>query len=183
MGEATLVQLSHLREADRQLASNVLSGDDEAFATLFHTYRQDVYGVACAIVGDRDAALDVVQEVFIRVHQKLSTWGARASLRTWILRIAIRCASDYRRAARHQASLGADLSLPSFDPRPGLDRGLMIRQVLDIATSLSPRQSLLLRLRIVGGLSNKEIAATMGLREPNVRVQLSKAVRRLRAVL
>jgi RNA polymerase sigma-70 factor (ECF subfamily) len=183
MGEVTLAEVSHPREADRQLASDVLTGDAEAFATLFHTYRQDVYRVACAIVGNSDLAFDVTQDVFIRVHQGLASWGARASLRTWILRIAIRCAIDYRRAARRQPSLAANVPDPSFDPRPSFDRELMIQQVLGISSRLSRRQSLLLRLRIIGELSNKEVAETLGLRESNIRVQLSKAIRRLRAVL
>jgi RNA polymerase sigma factor (sigma-70 family) len=164
--------------ADIELAGRVLAGDELAFAELFRAHRNEVYRVARAVTGSDDAALDVVQDVFLKVHQRLGSWRRHASLRTWLVRIAIRCAVDSRRRVRpwnpiHESDV-------TIDPRPSLERAVVLRRIHDLASGIPGQPGLVLRLRLFAGLSNKEIAAGLGLKEPNVRMQLSKAVRQIR---
>jgi RNA polymerase sigma-70 factor (ECF subfamily) len=158
-------------------------GDEKAFEALFHQYRQDVYRVARAVTGHHESALDAVQEAFFKVHQGLPRWKGESSLRTWIVRIAVRCAIDLRRSALRSREVTQPFTEPSYDPRPGLDAALLRTRLEELAHRLEGQQGLVLRLRLFGDLSNKEIAEQLGIHEPNVRMQLTKALRRLREML
>lgn len=167
--------------ADLDLVHQVLSGDHEAFGELFRAHNRDVYRTARAITDSHPTSLDVVQEVFLKVHQRIGTWRGRASLKTWILRIAVRCALDHRRRGRRLEPLGEMTMI--VDPRADLDRRLLVDRVHQLAADVRGRPGVVLQLRLLGGLSNREIADSLGLSEANVRVQLSKAIRQLRELL
>ncbi len=170
-------------ESDRRLAGDAIAGHEDAFAALFESHRQEVYRTGLAILGNREAALDAVQETFIKVHRGLNRWRGESSLRTWIVRIAIRCAIDLkRRSSRNQEALPA-LPEPSHDPRGEIEMSLRISRVQSLAEHLTGQSGLILRLRLFAGHSNKEIAVHLGLSEANVRVQITNAVRRLKAML
>jgi len=170
------------REAERRLAAEAAAGDQQAFAALFESHREQVYRVARAVTGDGEAAKDVVQETFVKVYLGLARWRADASLRTWIVRIAVRTAIDHKRRSKRRPAMATG-DEPAHDPRPGLEDALALARVQQLAERLEGRQGLILRLRLLGDLSNREIAEALGLREPNVRMQVTKAVRRLREML
>jgi RNA polymerase sigma-70 factor (ECF subfamily) len=155
---------------------------EEGAAALFEAHRREVYGITRAVTGDHEAARDALQETFLRVFRALPRWKGHSSLRTWIVRIAVRAAIDERRRARRHLSMVA-LQEPAHDPRGQLDDALALRRVQELAEALDGQQGLILRLRLLAGLGNREIAESLGLREPNVRMQLSKAIRRLREKL
>ncbi|MBN2338287.1 MAG: sigma-70 family RNA polymerase sigma factor [Acidobacteria bacterium] len=67
---------------------------DLGFDQIFERYRSMVYGLAVNILGDREEALDVSQEVFLTVYRKLDTFRGDSSLKTWIYRIAARRAAN-----------------------------------------------------------------------------------------
>jgi RNA polymerase sigma factor (sigma-70 family) len=69
------------------------------------------------------------------------------------------------------------------DPRPILDNALLLKRIQELAMSIPGQQGVILRLRLLAGLPNKAIAAALGLKEPNVRMHLTKALRRLRTML
>jgi RNA polymerase sigma-70 factor, ECF subfamily len=74
--------------------------DSEAnlsFEEIFERYRSMVYGLALHILGDREEALDVSQEVFLTIYRKMHTFRGESSLKTWIYRIAThRAANRFR---------------------------------------------------------------------------------------
>jgi RNA polymerase sigma factor (sigma-70 family) len=170
-------------EADRRLATDAASGDEAAFAAIFERHRDEVYRIARAVAGDRETALDAVQETFLKVHEGLGRFRAASSLRTWIVRIAVRAAIDQRRRARRHPAASATAREPSHDPRARLDDELAFERVRELSGRLPGQQGLILRLRLLVGLTNSEIAETLKLQEPNVRMQVSKAVKRLREML
>jgi RNA polymerase sigma-70 factor, ECF subfamily len=72
-------------------ASALDRADSEAnlsFEEIFERYRSMVYGLALHILGDREEALDVSQEVFLAIYRKMDTFRGESSLKTWIYRIA-----------------------------------------------------------------------------------------------
>jgi RNA polymerase sigma factor (sigma-70 family) len=183
MSRAHVTFLPMAAEADRRLAADAAGGDEVAFAVIFERHRDEVYRIARAVTGSREAALDTVQETFLKVHEGLTRFRASSLLRTWIVRIAVRAAIDQRRRARRHWVTGEGGDEPSHDPRAQLDDALALARVQRLAAQLPGQQGLILRLRLLAGLSNAEIAAALKLQEPNVRMQVSKAVRRLREML
>src|SRR5918994_8015109 len=70
-----------------------LSEIEAVYRERFPEFRR----VAAAIVGDRDAALDVVQEAFGRAIRRRTTFRHEGPLEAWIWRLVVNTASDYRR--------------------------------------------------------------------------------------
>jgi RNA polymerase sigma-70 factor (ECF subfamily) len=137
----------------------------------------------CAVTGDHESARDAVQETFLRVFRSLERWKGESTLRTWIVRIAVRSAIDQRRRSWRHRGGNAPAPEPSHDPRAEIENALALRRVQELAEEVGGQQGLILRLRLLGGLGNQEVAEALGLEPANVRMQLSKAIRRLREKL
>jgi RNA polymerase sigma factor (sigma-70 family) len=169
-------------DPDRSLAQRAAAGDDEAFAHLFHRFRNDVYRTARAITGQHDESLDVVQETFLKVHRGLSRWDGRASLKTWVVRIAVRASIDATRRSRRRRE-SAPATEPAHDPREAMDRAALLGRLRGLVGRLRGSQAVVLKLRLFDGRSNEEIAEMLSIRESNVRMQMTKALRRLKEML
>jgi RNA polymerase sigma factor (sigma-70 family) len=183
MNGTTWAAAADPEDLERRRAAAAAAGDEAAFAALFEEHRREVYRVARAVTADAEAAKDVLQETFLKVHGNLSRWRRDCRLRTWIVRIAVRTAIDQRRRAARHPPVPEHAPEPRHDPRVRLDDAVALRQVQALSERLDGQQGLILRLRLLGGLTNAEIAGALGLREPNVRMQLSKAIRKLRELL
>jgi len=169
--------------ADHDLCRLVLAGDEGAFAEIFERHRGPVFRASRAILREREAALDAMQETFVKVHRRLASWNGRAALGTWIVRIAIRTAVDHARREMRRGEEPLSSRPQGTDPRPALEDALLAARARELATRINGRAGTVLRLRLLGGYTNGEVAGLLGVSEANVRVQLSKAVRGLREML
>src|SRR5215218_6667486 len=98
------------------LIERCATGDEAACAELVSTHQRMVYSLAFHLLGDRDEALDLSQEVFLRVFRTISSFRGQSALRTWIYRIVANQARNRQRwwRRRHrseQVSLDEHLSL------------------------------------------------------------------------
>ena len=180
--DAVIAAARPMDDPDRLLAERAAAGDEAAFAEIFHRCRNDAYRAARAITGNHEESLDVVQDTFVKVHRGLSRWDGRAALRTWIVRIAVRAAIDARRR-RQRRRESAPVVEPSHDPRPALDRRALVARLRALADRLRGSQAVVLKLRVFDGRSNAEVAEMLQIGEANVRMQMSKALRRLKEML
>jgi RNA polymerase sigma-70 factor (ECF subfamily) len=146
------------------------------------------------LLGDRDEALDLSQEVFLRVFRTISSFRGQSSLRTWIYRIAVNQARNRHRfwRRRHRAdqvSLDAHVAahgeLLSGETAP--DRALAQKELasrLQNALDALPfDQRTAIVLREVDGLSYEEIAFSLGVAVGTVKSRLTRARQALRLEL
>lgn len=77
-----------LNTEDSVLITAILAGDLSHFDTLMKRYERLVYSVAFGFGKNSDNALDITQNVFIKVHQKLNLFKGNSSFKTWLLKIA-----------------------------------------------------------------------------------------------
>jgi RNA polymerase sigma-70 factor (ECF subfamily) len=146
--------------ADEQLVESALAGDREAFELLVRRHQRALVNHIYRHTGQRDGAVDMAQEVFLKVYQSLSTFDPKYRFTTWLYRIASNCAIDYLRKKKPQTcSLQADSpddkgragTLAGNDPTP--DDMLRLEELRvrleDAVQSLPPdyRQLILLRHR------------------------------------
>ena len=94
-------------------------GDESACAELVAEHQRMVVQLAVNLLGDRDEALDLSQEVFLRVFRTIHRFRGHSSLRTWIYRIAVNQARNRHRfwRRRHRAdqvSLDAHVAVRDF---------------------------------------------------------------------
>jgi len=132
--------------------------------------------VAAAIVGDANAAEDVVQEAFVRAVRQRSSYDGRGSLNGWIWRIVVNAARD----ARAQRINTSDIELLE-EPTPAEDpRRALVREAVE---QLPERQRLVLFLRYYADLDYRAIADVVAISEGTVAATLHTAHTRLRQLL
>ena len=68
-----------------------------AFRLLIRTYQSKLYSIAYGITLDREESLDIVQDVFLKVHQKIHTFREESSLSTWLHRITVNLCLNWKR--------------------------------------------------------------------------------------
>jgi len=74
---------------DTNLVDLLSKGDDRAFRWLIDNYKNKVASTCYSYTGDREAALDLAQEVFLEVYRSISNFRSEAKLSTWIYRISV----------------------------------------------------------------------------------------------
>ena len=154
-------------------------GDDGAFAELFQRYAARLFGYLRHMSGDRELAMDLVQETFLRAHRARHRFDATRQFRPWIFRIASRVQVDHSRSWLGWLSLrtvslfgGADDAVPAWADRlagaPSQEparvteaRDLSARVRAEIGRLAPPyRQALL--LHDLEGLNCREVAEVTG---------------------
>jgi len=161
-----------------------LIGTPEAFRQLVLEHQSMVFSIALRVVGDRSAAEEVAQDVFLELHGKLSELASPQHVLFWLRKVAAHRAIDY---VRRQARRPED-SLDSFDPDqlPEIaiedDPGdpLLGRQLRQLVASLPPVQRTVIVLRYQEDLTPAEIAAMLSMPVATVKSHLQRTLRLLR---
>ncbi|HJL01824.1 MAG TPA: sigma-70 family RNA polymerase sigma factor [Polyangiaceae bacterium LLY-WYZ-15_(1-7)] len=172
---------------DAPLLRALREGDVRAAAEgLVRRYADEVHALCRAMVRDATAAEDLAQDVFGRAFAALPAFRAEASLRTWILRIARnRCVDHLRARQREPWGPGAEEE-PDAQPaaEPSVAQLLVHREQLRAGLdALSEGERALVVLRFGHELGYPELADAFGLKEGAVRMRVSRAVAKMRAVL
>ncbi|MGE4053894.1 MAG: sigma-70 family RNA polymerase sigma factor [Vicinamibacterales bacterium] len=195
MKNARVVGWSEVTGGEAALVQRCVAGEEAAFAELVGEHQRMVVQLAMNLLGDRDEALDLSQEVFLRVFRTIHRFRGHSSLRTWIYRIAVNQARNRHRfwRRRHrgdQVSLDAHVaqygdSITNGDAWP--DRVLAqkelagrLQRALD---SLPFDQRTAIVLREIDGLTYEEIAFSLGVAVGTVKSRLTRARRALRQAL
>jgi RNA polymerase sigma-70 factor (ECF subfamily) len=154
-----------------------------------------VFQLALNLLGDRDEALDLSQEVFLRVFRTIHSFRGHSSLRTWIYRIAVNQARNRHRfwRRRHRADqVSLDLHVQTHGDFPcrgelGPDRVLAQKELADqlqrALDHLPFDQRTAIVLREVDGLTYEEIAYSLGVAVGTVKSRLTRARQALRLEL
>ena len=86
-----------LQTEEAALVEELRAGSEEAFTWLIERYHQPIYSLLARMIQDRADAVDLTQEVFVKIFRGIGSFHGESSLRTWIYRIALREASNQRR--------------------------------------------------------------------------------------
>ena len=113
--------------SDEELVGRAREGYQGAFSELVKRYQDRIVSAVAQRVSDREHALDLAQEVFVKAYRALPRFEARSSFYTWIYRIAINTSLSYRRKRRRAGSMlsldrlgaGQDGDMHGLVPAPG----------------------------------------------------------------
>ncbi len=193
--QARAVDWSDIGVREAALIQRCAAGDDTAFAEVMAEHQRMVVQLAMNLLGDRDDALDLSQDVFIRVFRTIGQFRGQSALRTWIYRIAVNQARNRhrfwrRRRRSDQVSLDAHVEAHGdfqCGAETGPDRILAQKELaarLQGALDALPfDQRTAIVLREVDGLSYDEIAFSLGVAVGTVKSRLTRARQSLRAGL
>jgi RNA polymerase sigma-70 factor (ECF subfamily) len=170
---------------DRALARRCQANEPGAFESLYRAHAPRLFALAIRLVG-RDAAEDLLQEIFVTAHRKLGQYQGNASLGTWLFRLGTNLCLDHLRSRAGRAARMADPLDDEIDSHrhSGPILGVLDRLDLERAVAALPAGArTVFVLHDVEGLEHREIASLMGVAEGTSKSQLHKARLRLREAL
>ncbi|MCS6797941.1 MAG: sigma-70 family RNA polymerase sigma factor [Myxococcota bacterium] len=179
-------------EDERQFVERLRRRDEAAFNRFVREHQDRVYRLVVRMLGDRDEALDVTQDVFVSVFKSIDTFRGESRLSTWLYRVAVnhcrnrikymdrrgRGASTRFEDGRDGATgaTGAGVRAGGFGrPDEAAEAGQLQRIVREAMDELDEEHRTLLVLRDVEDLSYEEIGAITGLVEGTVKSRLHRA--------
>ena len=190
---ATVQSTGDLQE--EQLIEKVLAGDGNAFRGLVEAYQSRIYNIIYGMVHNRDDAMELTQDTFIKAYKKLDSFRLGTKFYTWLCRIGVNTAIDFLRKQKHRQTLSfdegigvqadGDLHSAHNESNPeavamGQEQRNIIIQAVD---QLPEDQKQVLILKEIDGLSYKEISLVLGIPHGTVMSRLFYARKRLQEVL
>lgn len=176
---------------ERRLVRRLKQGDERAFQELVETYQDRVFTLVFRVMGNRQEAEDVAQDVFFSVYRAMHRFRGDARLYTWIYRIAINACNSrlkYLKGRSLDRQKSIDANSPELSPEqsagpqsavPGpeaMAQGNRLQQAIARELGkLDPDHRQVLVLRDIQGLTYEDIAKITGLAEGTVKSRLHRA--------
>ena len=192
MATATLALKNSNAISDIELVVKAIAGKEDSFEELVRRYQRPITGYVFRMLGDYDSALDVSQEVFIKVYNSLAKYSSEYKFSTWLYRIAHNAAIDHmRRNSQPTQSLETEspdgsyqLQLESPNPSPEKDRerSEWRTEIDKVVKCLPAAYRELIVLRHSQDLSYDEIADVTGLPLGTVKNRLFRAREMMREI-
>ena len=199
-GSGLLVSIPPVPPDDHTLVQRARSGDERAFRLLVERYQKKVYAVALGMVKDREEAMDVVQEAFVKVHRSLDTFKADATFYTWLYRITVNVCIDVirRRGAMRsdsvefdervghdlaEANLGAVSSQLGSNPEKAVLQRELGEKIQAALEQIPEKHRAILLLRELDGLSYEELAQVLEIPKGTVMSRLFHARAKVQKLL
>ena len=181
--------MTDLDRGDDVLIRAIADGDHPALLALYDRHGRVAYGLAYRILGDAGAAEEAVQDGFLRVWRRASTFdAARGGVRPWLLTIVHHCAIDLlrRRVGAPPVIAGLDeiadrQAVP--DAWSEVSARLQSDQVRTAVATLPGEQRRAIEMAFFDGLTHREIAERDGLPLGTVKGRLRLGLRRLHGLL
>jgi RNA polymerase sigma-70 factor (ECF subfamily) len=176
------------RERDADLAVRVADGDVRAFEALYEQYGSMALALAVRITGSVSSAEDATQEAFLGLWRTACRYDPnRGTLRTWLLAMVHhRCIDSLRRAARHQHHAEIDESLAErLEADEHIEEMVVARDeshhARRLVAGLPSEQRQVIELAFFRGLTQREIAASVGVPIGTVKGRQRLALAKLQA--
>ena len=182
---------------DERLAQALREGSEQAYEMLVERFQQPVYNLVYRLTSEPGDACDVVQEVFLKVFRNIGSFRSQASLKTWIYRIAVNEAHNYRRwffrHRRNEVMLGEEQdgarsfagSLSDSAPSPfdyvfDREKHVLIEEAL---ARINPSFRAAVVLRDIEDLSYEEISEVLGISMGTVKSRILRGREAMRQQL
>jgi len=175
---------------ETEMISRCQRGDQEALKEIFDKYHKKVYRIAYGVVRQREEALDIVQEVFIKLFHSIKNFKGKSHFYTYLYRMVMNTAIDHARKTGKQIISSLDVE-GSFQPSDDLEKGperILLQKELEERVKLAmdklpTEQRTALIFRDVEGLSYQEMAEAMGCSIGTVMSRLHYGRKRIQELL
>lgn len=196
---SSLASTVGFENAESHLLVRLKERDEQAFAEVFHLYKNLVYNLSYKLLADKAEAMDVTQEVFLTLYRKIHRFRGDCTLKTWLYRVTFNQAANrnrwWKRRFQHRTeSLSLNLngkeSVRSWEPvsqEPPCDRTLYAQEIQKALqeglTRLPFEQRAAVVMRDLQGLTYEEIAEISGVRVGTVKSRIARGRETLREAL
>jgi RNA polymerase sigma-70 factor, ECF subfamily len=168
------------RRQTELLVAACARGERAAFRELFLLYQHRVYSIALHYTADPTAAMDIAQDVFLKLHAAIRSFRGESAFETWLFRMVANCCHDRHRKLRKLVPLEEQqLPAPRDQATEQAQRNQVSRQVQHTVAALPEELRMTVVLRYTEGLSYDEIAAVLGVPQGTIASRLNRAHREL----
>ena len=173
-------------QRERALLRKVRRGEERAFAELVREHQDRVFDLVFRMLGDREEALDISQEIFVSIHSAVARFRGDSRVSTWVFRIARNhCLNRLKYLGRRERGRSTEISdvpeavlernNPSTRPDAAMEESQQKEMVQRAIAELTEEHRMLVVLRDIEGLSYHEIAAITDQPEGTVKSRLHRA--------
>jgi RNA polymerase sigma-70 factor (ECF subfamily) len=176
----------HLLLADEDLLSFVGQGDSEAFTILYDRYGRSAFSLAFRIMGERQAAEDLVQDAFLKLWRSATSYRPeRGSVRTWLLSIVRNRSIDQLRShtSRRRTQERLEASAPRSQPSEAFAetwRNSQRDRVRDALNTLPPEQLKVLELAYFSGYTHAQVSELLDVKLGTIKGRMRLGLKKMR---
>jgi RNA polymerase sigma-70 factor (ECF subfamily) len=177
----------HELEREDQLVSRIKSGDREACAELVGLYQKKIFVFAYGFFPNREDALEIVQETFMRIFAKMDNYQPQQSFSGWVYRLTHNiCIDTYRKFAKKRtlesdfADVGERQLAVLDNPQEALESQQMNAAIARAAERLSLKQKSVFTLKYAQGMKLQQVAEVMNISLGTVKTLHHRALRKIR---
>ena len=166
---------------EAELARLCARGDAKAREELYRTYSPRLLALCVRYAADRDSAEDLMQDAFIKIFRVIRKfrWERQGSLYSWMARVTLNLCFDSMKKRRRLAALIRDDSgleqIAEDPPDYGETASIPVERLQAMVEELPEGYRTVFKLHCLEGLSHKEIASTLGIKENSASCSLSRA--------
>jgi RNA polymerase sigma-70 factor (ECF subfamily) len=185
--------MAPMERTEAELIAAVIAGDAASFEPLVQKFSPRLFATARRYARRESEVEDIVQEIWLKAFQKLSSFRGEAPFEHWLMRLAVRTCYDFLRAhQRNRETTFTELTPPESDwlerfagkSEPTGEDAAAARQLIErVLEQLSPAARLVITLLEIEERSVKEIARLTGWSVPLVKVRAFRARAEMRKVL
>lgn len=181
-----------MNRSDEALADGVIKGDLAAFEELVRRYQKAVFKVAYRMVGHKEEAEDLAQEVFVHVYKKISYFDPAKRFKPWLYRVAVNACISRLRSKKKVVFLSFDDTLTGsgdgdtsryLSPDRCIEIQELRQEIHQAVLQMPENYRAMIVLRYQLDLTNTEIAEVLGITKENVEVRMHRAHKHLRRIL
>jgi RNA polymerase sigma-70 factor (ECF subfamily) len=174
-------------QSDESLVELVINGDKAAFDELMQRYQSKAYRLVRGILRDHQDTEEVLQEIFLKIFQKLDTFRGEASFSSWLYRVALNTAFMKLREKKRPARIPLDNVIAEIEELEATgaewpsapDQEIVTEEVMKIITEAMEKMPedfrVILILRDIEGFSNEEVGELLNLSVPAVKSRVHRA--------
>lgn len=180
-----MAELTHINE--QQLVAQLKESRVQAFDALFHHYHQKLFHFSFSLLKNEEDSKEIVQEAFCRIWQKRKEMDSSKSFKSFLFTISYHLIIDQLRLRlkdqAYRKSLEKYFSEHPVRQTSSLDYETLEKEIEKAVEELPEKRKLIYRLSREEGLSQKEIAAQLGITTKTVENQITLALRHIKSRL
>jgi RNA polymerase sigma-70 factor, ECF subfamily len=171
-------------DVDAELVERYLAGDTAAFDEIMVRYERQIYRICYRFVDNREDAMDLAQEVFIKAFEHLATFRRESTLKTWLYRIAMNhCINHVKKHSQEFVEVTEYTGSVHSRVQDQLEEREQREHFRRLVKLLPPKQKAILELRINEQLSYEEIAKISGRSISTIKASVFFALEKLRKLV
>ena len=172
------------QDRDAELIDRYLTGDTAAFDEIMIRYERQIYRICYRFVENREDAMDLAQDVFIKAFEHLASFRRESSLKTWLYRIAMNhCINHVKKHSQEFVEVTEYTGSVHASVHNQLEDREQREQFRRMVKLLPPKQKAILELRINEQLSYEEIAKISGRSISTIKASVFFALEKLRKLV